>query len=347
MDERHLPASEKHRQKALEQGDGVHSKDAVAAVIIASGGFALLYVARSSSAVVIRLLQVSFGNVANPSRLNMGLSDYALTFVKAASPVLVCVMVAVVAAELLQRLGHFQVRSLTFDFNKLNPAPRLARLFGSKESLLTVLQSALKIVLLAIVIGWVCYDRFPDFLRLSANGLAPILVLSGDILFTIFARSMMLFVALGVADYGLQRFLFEQRIRMTHQEAKEEAREDAGDPAIRQRRRRRMRELLASRSLKSVPKADVIVTNPTHFAVAILYQSQKMGAPRIVAKGADAFAERIRAVARKHSVPVIENPPLTRALYKRVAVGKEIPPDLFQAVAIVLAHVYRLKRRMA
>jgi flagellar biosynthetic protein FlhB len=148
---------------------------------------------------------------------------------------------------------------------------------------------------------------------------------------------------LGAADYGFQRFRFERALRMTRQEVKEELKREEGDPAVRARVRQVQREMARRRMMAAVPKASVVVTNPTHVAVALRYERGVTAAPRVVAKGEGFVAERIKELARRHGVPVVERRPLARALFKAVAIGQEIPRELFYVVAEVLAYVYRLR----
>jgi flagellar biosynthetic protein FlhB len=153
---------------------------------------------------------------------------------------------------------------------------------------------------------------------------------------------MMILVAL---DYAFQRWEFEKRIRMTRQEIKEELKKSEGDPLIKARVKSLQREMARRRMMQSVAKADVVITNPTHLAVALSYESGKMHAPQLVAKGAEKIAEKIKEVAKQHGVPIVENKKLAQSLYKMVDLGQEIPGTLYQAVAEILAYVYRLKGR--
>jgi flagellar biosynthetic protein FlhB len=152
-------------------------------------------------------------------------------------------------------------------------------------------------------------------------------------------------LVLGIADYLWQRCKLERQLRMTKQEVREELKRMEGDPLLKQRRRQIQTRLAMQRVQREVPRADVVVTNPTEYAIALRYDEATMGAPRVTAKGRDLLAERIRQLARQHGVPVVERPPLARALYAAVEVGHEVPPAFYRAVAEVLAFVYQLSRR--
>jgi flagellar biosynthetic protein FlhB len=154
-------------------------------------------------------------------------------------------------------------------------------------------------------------------------------------------------LVLAIADVFYQRFDFTQRNMMTKQEVDDERKRSEGDPMVRSRLRQARAELMRHRMMEAVPKADVIITNPTHYSIALRYQRGKNTAPEVVAKGVDELAMRIRELAKEHDVPLLEDPPLARALYRAVKVGQEVPARFYEAVATVLSHVYRLKNRVA
>jgi flagellar biosynthesis protein FlhB len=169
----------------------------------------------------------------------------------------------------------------------------------------------------------------------------------GDLLLSLVIRLLALLFVLGMADYLFQRWQHQQELRMTKQEVTDERRSMDGDPQIKGRRMRMMRQIAMQQINRTVPQADVIVTNPTHYSVAIQYDQKTMAAPRVVAKGVDHMAMRIRQVAMSNRIPIVERPPLARALYAEVEVGQEISEELYQAVAEVLAYVYRLEKEAA
>ncbi|MEC9374435.1 MAG: EscU/YscU/HrcU family type III secretion system export apparatus switch protein, partial [Planctomycetota bacterium] len=176
---------------------------------------------------------------------------------------------------------------------------------------------------------------------------AGALVESARIMMDLIIWTLLALILIGVIDRAYQKWQHTKDLRMTKQEVKEERKSTEGDLAMKARRLRFGRELIRQQIAANVPKADVVVTNPTHFAVALKYDSDSMRAPRVIAKGADQLAIQIRLVAVRHSIPIVERPPLARALYHNVEVGREIPADLYEAVAELLAYVYRLEGRMA
>ncbi len=229
-------------------------------------------------------------------------------------------------------------------FSRVNPLEGFKRIF-SKRSLVEFLKSVLKI----LIIGYLGYRQ----IRISVAWLPSVsyldimdtFTLVSDSVFSLALTIGMTLFLLAILDYVFQRYEFEQSIKMSKQEIKDEYKQSEGDPQIRSKVRQRQREMASGRMMDSVPSADVIITNPTHYAIALKYNPEEMMAPELVAKGVGTIALKIRELAEQHNVPTVENPPLARALYKAVEVNAPIPADLYPAVAEVLAFVYRLKRK--
>jgi flagellar biosynthetic protein FlhB len=259
-------------------------------------------------------------------------------------PVCLAGFLSGVAGSLLQVGSIFSFDPLTPSFDKINPLQGLKRMF----SLRTVLE-AIRLCLKMFLVFLIAYGLIKsEILR------APLHSANDPIsLFTAFAQSakslfLPLFGILAVfagADFALQRMEYSKNLRMTKQEAKQEHKEREGDPHIKARIRGIQRDMARKRMMQAVKKADVIITNPTHIAIAIVYDKANMAAPKVVGKGADFVAQKIKQVASEAGVPLVENVPLARTLYKTVKVGQYIPRALYQAVAEVLAYVYRLKRK--
>ncbi|EKD34206.1 MAG: hypothetical protein ACD_75C02429G0013 [uncultured bacterium] len=230
------------------------------------------------------------------------------------------------------------------DFAKLNPITGMARFF-SKKSLIEVVKSILKVIL----IGWIAFstvlDNFAEALILLDTSVGTTLSYLAKISALIMAKICALLILIAFLDFMFVRWELEEKMKMTKQELKEEFRESEGDPHIKAQIRSIQQEMARKRMMAEVPKADVVVTNPTHLSVAIRYDSKKMDSPVVVAKGADHLAMKIREIAREHDVPIVENPPVARLLHK-LDLGEHIPEDLFKAVAEILAHVYSLKGKI-
>lgn len=266
----------------------------------------------------------------------------------AIAPIVAVALILGVVANICQTGIFFAKKALIPDFNRVNPLQGFKRLF-SIPGLVESLKSLMKLA----VIGGIAYSTvangYPEISQTIRKDLVTGIGTVGDVLYRLAMRTGLFLLVLAAGDYLFQRWSFEKSIRMTKQEVKEETRQQEASPLIRGRIRSRQRQLARRRMMADVPTADVVVTNPTHFAVALKYEVGMMGAPRVVAKGADAVAQRIKDIARENNVPIVENPPLARALFRYVEIGNEIPGDFYAAVAEVLAYVYQVdqKRRRA
>jgi flagellar biosynthetic protein FlhB len=229
-----------------------------------------------------------------------------------------------------------------FDFSRLNPIAGFKRLF-SGHGLIELGRALLKL----LVVGWVAYSylrgQFETLLTLNQTDLPTAIGQWASLAYGMALRVGGAYLVLAFADYGYQRWSLMKSLRMTKDEVKQDFKSSEGDPFLRGRIRAQQRRLARQRMMSRVPKADVVITNPTHFAVALQYDREKMKAPRVVAKGAALIAQRIKDLARENDVPVVENPPVARALYRAAEIDEEIPPDLYVAVAEILAFVYRLR----
>ncbi|NLM26075.1 MAG: flagellar biosynthesis protein FlhB [Firmicutes bacterium] len=229
-------------------------------------------------------------------------------------------------------------------FSRINPIEGFKRIF-SKRAFLEFAKSVFKIV----IIGSMVYQEVKKSLEWIPNlphlsTVDAVVIITQTVTALALRIGVTLFI-LAAFDYLYQRWEFEKSIRMSKQEIKEEYKMVEGDPQIKAKIRQKQREIATRRMMEAVPTADVIVTNPTHYAVALLYKADEMASPEVVAKGAGGTALRIREIANEHNVPTVENPPLARTLFKTVDIGQQIPPELYPAVAEVLAFVYRLRRR--
>jgi flagellar biosynthesis protein FlhB len=261
-------------------------------------------------------------------------------------PLLAVSLLVALASSVLSGGWNFTWQPLAPKFSKLNPLSGLVRVFSGGQ-----LADTLKACALALALGTVgglyLHAQWMRHVELLAMPLPAALATGGDIILTGLLLMGGLLAAFALVDVPLQRWLLGRRLRMSVQEVKEEFKEVDGNPEIKQRRRQRMRELANRRMLAAVPEADLVVMNPTHFAVALKYDENSMSAPRVVAKGADLMALRIRDLARDHKVPVLQAPPLARALYAHTELDAEVPARLYSAVAQVLAWVFQLREAMA
>jgi flagellar biosynthetic protein FlhB len=235
------------------------------------------------------------------------------------------------------------LKPLTPKIDKINPINGLQRLF-SRRSLVEFIKSILKL----LIIGWIAYSGVKNALPLLVPAMdmqgTEALGLVGSLAISILNWIILVLLILAILDYLYQKWDYEDNLRMSKQEIRDEFKQAEGDPMIKARIRQIQREMARRRMFDAIPRADVVVTNPTHVAVALEYKDG-MQAPMVLAKGERVVAERIREMAVKHGIPIVQNPPLARALLKSCPVGAPISPDLFEAVAEVLAYVYRLNKK--
>lgn len=228
------------------------------------------------------------------------------------------------------------------DLAKFNPLNGFKRMF-SKDSLFNLLLAIAKIVLI-IIVAYNCIKKEQnDLFILYAVPLKQAVALIGNIIINTGLRIAIIYLIVGIADFAYQKRKFKDEMKMTKQEVKDEYKNTEGDPQIKGRQRRKMQEVSQRRMMQDVPKADVVITNPTHLAVALQYDAQQSSAPVLLAKGQDYVAQKIKEVAKEHHVEIVENKPLARMIYHNVEIGSEIPPELYQSVAEVLAMVYHTK----
>ncbi|MEM9063911.1 MAG: flagellar biosynthesis protein FlhB [Planctomycetota bacterium] len=262
------------------------------------------------------------------------------------APVLGLVAVAAYLSHFIQVGWLFTFKPLAPKLNRLSPASGFKRIFG-KDGLVKTGTGLLK---LAVVLPAACYLLYlwaEEIVLLATLELPAIAAEVGLMALELCAWLIFLLLVAAILDMIYQRYQHKEKLKMTKQEVKDERKSMEGDVQARAKRLQMGRNLLVQRINSAVPQADVVVTNPTHYAVALKYQSDEMRAPRVVAKGADFLAMRIREVASSHGVPIVERPPLARALFAGVEVGQEVPPEQYEAVAELLAYVYRLEGRTA
>lgn len=339
-------ATPKRREEARQKGNIPRSKELASAVILL-GGFSVLYftsghIVRSMEDMIRLFFTMKPSQLDTLQGLTTVLSGVVVRSALVLAPVFGVVVLCAAGANLAQVGFVFTTEPLTPSFDKLNPVAGLQRMFSS-QSLVELVKSFVKIAL----VGWIAFRiirrEMPVLPSIIEQSPQEIVAYLAQISSTLLIHCGTSLLVLAAADYAFQRWSFEKSIRMTKQEVKEEMKDMEGDPAVKGRIRSLQREAARRRIMQEVPKADVIITNPTHYAVALRYERGSLGAPKVTAKGADLLARRMREIAAEHGVPVVERPPLARALYANVDEGQEIPEEFYRAVAEVLAYVYRLK----
>jgi flagellar biosynthetic protein FlhB len=348
--DRQLPASERKIRKAREEGQVARSRDLGHFAALAVGGAALVGFAHPLAQRLQRLLERGLRfdaqALSSPAVMLERLSELGLQMLLVVLPLGLLMTLVAVAAALGGGGWNFTMKALHPDFGRFNPLTGVVRLF-SKEQLTQTLKACLLALVLGVVGAMYLRSHLQDFTALLTLPLPQALADGSARLYGGLTLLVGVLALFALVDVPLQRFLLLKRLRMSHQEFKQEHKEAEGSPEIKARIRQRMREVSRRRMLAAVPKADLVVTNPTHYAVALRYDEATMAAPRVVAKGADLLAQRIRDLARESQVPVLEAPALARALYAHGELEREIPTALFAAVAQVLAYVWQLKSAMA
>lgn len=336
-------------RKAREEGRVARSTDLSASVILLVTVVAIAVLGGwfvSTFAEMLRffLMQATTMDPTNNSEIGQAFFNYML---KLCLPICLIAMVAGVAGELIQVGFLFTTKPLKPDFKRIMPkfGEYFKRSFGSVEAFYNLAKAIVKIGIL-IGIAWVNIEgSLNKLLNLPARTYLEGFALISQLTFNIMVQSAVVLLAMSLFDYWFQRRQFRESLKMTREEVKEERKTYDGDPLIKSRLRQRMREILSANMIREVPKADVVITNPTHYAIALEYKRESMSAPTVIAKGQDLLAQRIKEIAREHSVPIIENKPLARALYAEVEVGDTIPEHFYEAVVVVLKQVYRMKRK--
>jgi len=259
-------------------------------------------------------------------------------------PIMAISVIVAVLANYLQFGLLFTAYPLKPQISKLNPVHGAKRLF-SLRSVVELLKSVLKLMIVGTVVYWTLFGEKESLPGLWNLPVESIFRYTASLTLELGVKVGLLLIVLALLDYMYQRYQHEKSLRMSKQDIKDEHKNVEGDPLVKSRIRERQRRFALQRMMQEVPKADVVITNPTHYAVALRYDASEMEAPKVVAKGQDYIALKIKEIAAEHGVVTMENKPLARALYERVEIGETVPADLFQAVAEVLAYVYRIKRK--
>ncbi|GHV51358.1 flagellar biosynthesis protein FlhB [Synergistales bacterium] len=347
--ERTEAATPRRRGKAREEGQMTKSQDRTAAVVIISGLLSVYILALLSWNDLIFMFRGAMEHIASPQLrgdgwitrpLNLGSHAFALAWLP------VGLLCAFAAIFIISREAGFKIVSKPFipNFNKFNPVSGLKKII-SMRSLVELLKGVAKASLLLGMLYSTVQKEQGFFMSVLMHPLGEGAILMMGKLWWVAMRMALMLLLIGFIDYAYQKWSFEKSIRMSKQDIKDEYKQMEGDPQVKRRIKQKQRELARSRMMSDVPKADVVVTNPTHIAVALQYDPHSMAAPIVVAKGQALIAEKIKKIANENKIPIIENKPLARGLFEQVEVGESVPQQLYKAVAEVLAFIYRLKNK--
>lgn len=333
-------------QEARRRGQVAKSNDLTAALILL--GMVVVFYAFKDTFVEStgRYLAGYFSNIINPQNLKDPvevLFSTTVFFLFLISPVFILVMIIAAAANLTQTGFVFSLEVLSPKLERLSIANGLRRMF-SASSLVELTKSVLKLVVLAALIYLLVKEHLPELFMLYEGAPETVFQVVTGFFLLIAGYGSAAYLFLALLDYLYRRYEYFKELRMSRQELKEELRQTEGDPFLKARQRERQRQIAMNRIRQEVPGATVVITNPTHLAIAMRYKDGEDAAPRVVAKGAGYLAKLIVELANEHRVPVVENKEVARLLYHHTEIGREIPVELYQAVAEILAMIYRLNR---
>jgi flagellar biosynthetic protein FlhB len=353
QEDRTEKATPKHRKRAREKGEVARSPDLSGAAVLIGGLVAIGAMGSRIEQATAGAFREAFHDIANPAQATSagGLENLMHSLVSvlilAVAPIAGTCLVAALLAGAAQVGFRPSAQALTPDFRRINPASGLRNLLGPN----LVFESVKALAKVAVVGAVATLAILPGVIGLASKvGITPGALgpLAGGQALAIAERAAFAYLLIGLIDYGWKRYRHEQKLKMTKQEVKDEARQYGVSSEVKMAQRRRQMQAARARMMAAVPNADVVIANPTHFAVALVYDGSR-SAPEVVAKGQDLIAAQIRRVAEENDVPVVSDPPLARALHASVEIGQVIPQELYAAVARVLAFVYRMagRRRLA
>jgi flagellar biosynthesis protein FlhB len=348
--EKSEPASPARLEKAREEGQVARSRELVTFVMLATAMGALwatgAMMGGHFSSALRNGLQFERASAFDASHMMMQAGTAVLHALQALMPLLAMMLVAALVAPMMLGGWLFSTKSLAPTFSKMNPIAGIGRMF-STESLAELVKTIVKSLLVGGVAWWVISAEVSDIMALMSEPVHAALPHTLKLVAMTCALIVGSLLLVALIDVPYQLWNHHRKLRMSREDLRQEQKENDGDPQVKAQIRRQQQQMAKRRMMAEVPKADIIVTNPTHFAVALKYHDKEMRAPRVVAKGADLVALRIRALAEEHKIPILEAAPLTRALYRHTKLGDEVPAALYAAVAEVLAWAYQLNHQLS
>jgi flagellar biosynthesis protein FlhB len=341
-------ATPKRRQKAREEGQVLQSKELTSSIILLCM-FVTIKIAGSTMFGELKVFferylygEYKLSDIFQIDGLANLYMDIFMTFLRTVAPVFAVAVLVTLICEYAQVGFLFTTKTLAVKLSKLNPLNGLKRMF-SVRSMVELVKSIIKIVIIGVVGYTYLWGEANNVVRTMDMDVVTIASYIADTSLNVAIRMCVAVIILGAFDYLYQWWEYEKSLKMSKHDIKQEFKEAEGNQEVKSKIRQKQRQMSMKRMMQEVPKADVVITNPTHFAVAIQYDAKASEAPIVVAKGQDYIALRMREIAKEHRIELYENKPLARTLYETCEVGEKIPPDLYQAVAEVLAFVYALK----
>lgn len=349
------PASQKKLEDARKEGQVAKSKEVANATGILALFLVLKFWIGNMGTQMLGLFQAIYTRIAEATVMwngNMPANDMWVLFQEMIyqvfsliAPIILIAYVVAFVSDLVQVKWKPTSKLLKPKFSKLNPLNGFKRIF-SVNSVVELLKSLAKLLLIGAIVYSYLQDKWQDLFLLYNIPLMQAIQMTGELVTDLGIRIAIIYILIAAADYIYQKVKFSKDMRMTKQEVKEEYKQQEGDPQVKGKIRQKMREVSQRRMMQSLPQADVVITNPTHYAVAIKYDPDVADAPVVLAKGEDYLARKIKEIAKENKIEIVENKPLARMLYANVEVGEQVPPELYQAVAEVLAFVYHLQGKV-
>jgi len=349
------PATEKKKSDARKDGKVAKSKEvanclellAVFLLIrfyVGSLGYKFMGCFHSIYKLIPELATMTGGTVPEQNMMTL-IREVILLLIELILPIMLIGFLVAFLSDLFQVKWQPTFKPLHPKFSKINPASGFKRIF-SKQSLVELVKSLAKFALVGFVAYSFIKGQYDKLYIWYEVPMMQAIGLIGDLIFELGIRMAAVYIIIALLDFIYQKWKYREDLKMTKQEVKDEFKQQEGDPQVKGKIRQKMREASMRRMMQDIPKADVVITNPTHYAVAVRYDNKETEAPVVVAKGTDYLAQKIKDVARENHVEIVENKPLARMLYANVEIGQVIPPELYQAVAEVLAYVYHLQGKV-
>lgn len=349
-EEKTEPATAKRRREAREKGQVAKSREITTAVLLLLTFLTIRIFSGSIYTNLAELLQlyltlpVKLEDAVEIGDLLSVYTSCLWVFAKVMAPIFIISVLVAIVLNFLQVGFLFTLKPLVPKFSKLNPIEGFKNIF-SKNALMELVKSILKIGIISYVIYSYLKNNFTVIPELLGMEMGATAVFIGNTIINTGIRVAAVLIVISIFDFAFQFWSFEKKLKMSKQEIKEEYKMTEGNPQIKSKIREKQRQMSLRRMMTEVPKADVIITNPTHFAIAVQYDAAKAEAPIVIAKGKDIIAQKIKEIAKENNIPTVENKPLAQALYKSVEIGDMVPAELYKAVAEVLAFVYSLKNK--
>jgi len=344
------PATEKRREEARERGNVPKSNDLDSVVVMLAAFLILKFYGSQLLGVMGDYMRFSVTNLIS-TELTLPvtiliINQLFIVVLKCLVPIFLIIIIAVICVNFFQVGFMLTFEPLIPDFERLNPISGLQNVL-SKRALGELVKSIIKILVVSYVPYSTLSEQMPLLIRFVQLDPVPSMIILAKLIFSMAIKIILILFALAIGDWFFQKWNYEENLKMSKEEIKEEFKQREGDPKVKSKIRERQRKIATKRMMEDIPKATVVVTNPTHIAVALKYQQDEDPAPKVIAMGTGLIAEKIKEIAKAHGVPILENKPLAQALHKSVNVGDEIPADLYAAVAEILAQVLRMKTQKA